>query len=146
MGSWYGWLMQESPGLKLDWCGVISSFQKKSKYFVKNKFFENLSTNREQGDWTIVLRFCFSGFLWIGMILPFFYSDGNKPDISAWKIWQYYYHMFLTCEYLYCRGHGPCWGRAFEKYFPFSSSENLIVEKRLSVTYLGYLEVCYDWQ
>ena len=39
----------ESPGLKLDWCDVISFFSTKDlKKFVENKSFKNLTTNKEQ--------------------------------------------------------------------------------------------------
>ena len=41
----------ESPGLKLDWCYVISLFSTKVlKKFLENKSFKNLTTNREQED------------------------------------------------------------------------------------------------
>ena len=39
----------ESPGLKLDWCYVISFFSTKDlKKFLENKSFKNLTTNKEQ--------------------------------------------------------------------------------------------------
>lgn len=41
----------ESPGLKLNWCYVISFFSTKDlKKFVENKSFKNLTTNRDQED------------------------------------------------------------------------------------------------
>ena len=41
----------ESPGLKLDWCYVISLFSTKVlKKFLENKSFKNLTTTREQED------------------------------------------------------------------------------------------------
>ena len=41
----------ESPGLKLEWCYVISAFSTKVlKKFVENKSFKNLTTIRVQED------------------------------------------------------------------------------------------------
>lgn len=132
-------LSHESPGLKLDWCGVISLFLKKSKHFIKNKFFENLTTNREQGDWTIAFKVLFFFFFVNRDDMPIFHSDRNKPDKSAWlsiifkRLPMVLPHIFNMRIYIL----SWIWvliGSRFRKTFPFSSYENVNVDKSLSVT------------
>ena len=49
------WFIQESPGLKPNWWGVINFFSRKNpKHFVKKTFSKNFTTNRKQRDWAIV--------------------------------------------------------------------------------------------
>ena len=74
------WLMQESSGLKLDWCWDIRSFSKKNPSVLLNinrsKIFLHIGS-KDIGRY--LFERCLSFFLWAGTILPLSQSDENIP-------------------------------------------------------------------